>query len=587
MTCDGIVNGMPRETGGSLLAIDERRAALRRAMTVCLVAGAAVALPLSFAHAQAESAGGRAARENRELVERLLRAEPQEQLARGRPVLSEDEAAAEQPDSGETYFVRTIVVNTPEMLPAPVVSGIVARYENRHLTLTQIRRIAGDFDAAYAEAGFKAGFAVIPNQSLDQGELRIILVEPRVDSIAVSGLDRLDPDYIVGRIPLRPGEPLDLSRLERNLNLINRMTRSGLQVEALLQPGATFGTTQVGVAVREPAPLEVIAAVDNYGVEGTGEWRPLTVLRVNNLTGRDDTLQFGLSGARDSRNAFASYSTPIVDFVRLNLIGSISESKTTRGDLAELGLETEAKFAGASLEFPLLTTERWLLKGEFGGEYQRATTISGPLLIDRRIADVFAQIGLSYYGDTGGVISSLRFGGFEARIKDNADASSDWYSYVLASLFAYQRWDRFEVRLRGEGQWTPDDLLPSAKQFSLGGAHSVRGYESSRFSGDSGFYLGLEGRFDLYRSGDPSTINAVTAVAFADGGGVFPYRDDGSGSKREDFATSVGAGLELSAFDSRLAMFAGVAMPLDTVHRPIHRDEPRLLFSVSFTQPFH
>jgi len=137
------------------------------------------------------------------------------------------------------------------------------------------------------------------------------------------------------------------------------------------------------------------------------------------------------------------------------------------------------------------------IEGRFRPE--TSNTETGPLLIERRIAELFGQTYLNYYGDTGGMISSLRYGYFEARIEDNAAVSTEWYSYLSASLFAYRKWGKYEVRFHGDGQWTPDDLLPTAWQFSLGGPYSVRGYETSEFSGDSGFYLGLEGRRELYR----------------------------------------------------------------------------------------
>lgn len=531
---------------------------------------------------------GQQERAARELLERQLRPDPRQLLERGRPVSEGDQPAARAGD-GQTFLIRRIVTNESRVLPAERIRAIARSYEGRRLTIGEIQGIVSKFDDAYRAAGFKAGFAIVPNQSLAGGTLQITLVEPRVDGVSMSGIGHTDPDYIADRVFLRPGDLLQLEELERNLNLINRMGGGGLQVESVLQPGGEFGTTSVEIRVLEAPRFEVSGTGDSFGTRETGRARFTAAARVNSVTGRDDPLQFGVSRARDATNGFITYSAPILGATRLNLGAAASESAITAGEFAPLGLETDTQFASASLKTPLWNTERWLLTLEGGGEYDRSVTTTGPLEIERQISEAFARLEITYYGDTSGLLLNGKFGAFNAHIEDNAATSSEVYHAFSGAGFGYSRWGRFEARVRGNWQWALEDLLPSSKQFSLGGPYSVRGYQSGQFSGDSGFYLGAEARYRAAGIGTPTSfprLDAFDIVAFADGGGVFPFRAGGGGPRREDFATSIGAGIEMVMFEGQLALFAGLAQPLDAVHEPIHNDNPEYLLSATVRIPF-
>jgi hemolysin activation/secretion protein len=327
--------------------------------------------------------------------------------------------------------------------------------------------------------------------------------------------------------------------------------------------------------------------VENYGTRETGRVRGLSIARINNWLGRDDVLQVGVSGSEDSRSGFASYSVPVWGFVRLNATASIGNSRIGSGTFGPLNLGTDTNVVSASLRTPILNTERWLFSGEAGGEISFSNTKAGPLRIERRIEEVFAQVDATYYGDTSGLFASLRPSWFRTDIKDNAGRSRDGYSRVTGALFAFKRWGDFDLRARGAWQWSPQNLLPTSKQFSLGGPYSVRGYQTDQFTGDKGFYLGIEARYRLARlSPEWGGNGAVSLLAFADGGAALPFRAASRGFKREDYASAVGAGLEASLFDDRFTIFAGLAQPLDDVHRAIHQNRPRFLFSAALRVPF-
>ena len=70
---------------------------------------------------------------------------------------------------------------------------------------------------------------------------------------------------------------------------------------------------------------------------------------------------------------------------------------------------------------------------------------------------------------------------------------------------------------RADGQWPDDQLLPM-EQFSVGGARSVRGYETNQLVRDIGFSASIEYRYPVLRKQGRPTLQLA---AFFDAGGAW------------------------------------------------------------------
>lgn len=563
------------------------RLPLGRALTIAIVA--VLYAPATSAQGVPEPLGAAARQERalRDLDREVLSPRPAEEIERGRPSRiadDADEARIDEADDEPLFPVTRIVTRESEVLDAQALRAAVAPFEGRTLSLADVQRLVDAIDGLYERAGFRAGFAIVPDQDLAGGVLEVLLVEPRIDEVAVAGARRPANGFVSARLPLMPGSLLDLEALERSLNLLNRTSAGTFAVEALLRPGAAFGTTAVELQVREAPLVEMLAVAENFGTEETGRYRGLGVLRASNLLG-GDVLQVGGSGSQGGQSGFVSYSVPVFEYVRFNATASQGVSRIRAGTFAPLGLRSDSTVAAAWARVPLLSTQRWLFSGEAGFETSRSRTRTGPLRIERRIDEVFAQVDATFYGDTNGLFASVRPSSFSLALEDNAGRSRERFTRVTGSFFAFQRFGDFELRARGDWQWTPDTLLPTAKQFTLGGPYSVRGYQTDQFSGDNGAYIGLEGRWRAFEWSTSLGRHTVTALAFADAGAALPFRANRRTPQRQDFASSIGGGLEATFLDERLTVFAGLAQPLDAVHKGIHKGQPRLLLSATLRFP--
>ncbi|WP_339445056.1 DDE-type integrase/transposase/recombinase, partial [Pseudomonas hunanensis] len=84
------------------------------------------------------------------------------------------------------------------------------------------------------------------------------------------------------------GEVLDVPQLNRDVIWFNRT--NDVQIKALLQPGTSFGLTDLQFAVIEPPVDTLQLFTDNQGADNTGRWQGGAFYKRHGLFGVDDRL---------------------------------------------------------------------------------------------------------------------------------------------------------------------------------------------------------------------------------------------------------------------------------------------------------
>jgi hemolysin activation/secretion protein len=112
--------------------------------------------------------------------------------------------------------------------------------------------------------------------------------------------------------------------------------------------------------------------------------------------------------------------------------------------------------------------------------------------------------------------------------------------------------------IRGAAQFTPD-ALPSAEQFQVGGAFSVRGFTEGLLTGDRGYSFGVEHRWPIpgLKKINPWLAERIQGASFFDIGQTWLDRSStrfvGGISNQPDRTLLMGAGAGLRIQLSRLA----------------------------------
>jgi len=121
---------------------------------------------------------------------------------------------------------------------------ITERYIDLELNLYDLNRAADSVTQLYRETGYPVARAIIPAQKVENGIVRIEVIEGRISGISIVGNDRYSSELIAARARDLPGKQLvTVDRLERSLLLMNDLP--GLSARATLAPGAEYGTTDM------------------------------------------------------------------------------------------------------------------------------------------------------------------------------------------------------------------------------------------------------------------------------------------------------------------------------------------------------
>jgi hemolysin activation/secretion protein len=502
-----------------------------------------------------------------------------------------------------TITVREFVFEGNTAFSDRELAEVVKSFVGREITFAELLQVEAAVSKKYTDAGFINSGAVIPSDqtfSREGAVVKIQIVEGGLEDIKVTGLQRLDPNYVRSRIAIATQKPLDRNRLLESLQLLqlNPLINS---ISAELSAGARPELSLLEVKVSEANPFSAQLFVDNGRTPSVGSFRRGIQLNHANLLGLGDGLGVGYSNTNGSNAYDLSYTLPInpqngtlsfsysrttsnvteSPFDRLSITGdSNSYQLTFRQPLIQkpnqefaLGLtasrqESQTRLLGE--DFPLST----------GADEQGRTRISALRFfqdyVTRNPVEVFALRSQL----------SLGLGVLNATINSTAPDSRffAWrgqaqYVRLLApeTLFVA----RTDIQLA-------DRALVPLEQFGLGGLRSVRGYRQDAFLTDNGAFLSAEAQFPILRFPDLGGI--VHIVPFLDfgttwnSGGRSGQNVNNSAGASPSFGPlfSTGLGLQLKLGD-RFTARLDYGLPLvnnDAAGKPVSTNN--LFFSIEY-----
>jgi hemolysin activation/secretion protein len=510
---DGMGRAMSRQAAGT-------GRALRRVLRpggVSVLCGIVATLLTSAAYAQDPTSTLIQQLEQRlEEFERENRIEQQ-----GDPVISDPLRRAELPaPGGPTITLLNVEFeNDSEFISDSELSAIAKEYIGRPIDFSEIARLVRTVNDLYAERGVVTASAILPPQDLSDRVLNIRLVEGKLGSIAVVGDRRTRDQLILDRVRLVKGDRVvDVPTASRDITFSNRT--SLMQIRMLLQPGATFGLTDIALGITEPPRNQLTAYVDNQGVESTGDVTAGLIWRHYGALGIDDSFLAFLTRSRGSVSGTLNYDLPISSFGTRVGIGYTGTGTTVVDGPAEpLDVTGEAHAGTVTLSQAVIATQQWLLQANGSVSYGNSKSYIGPVpQVDALTTRVVVGMPISFTGEQLNLYVQPQV--VYARVEDRL--APDPISYRDVVLFtgngggtlAFDQ--RFSAHVRGAWQYTNEELLPGNLLFNIGGPSTVRGYPSDGVAGDSGYFLQAE----LSKS-FAENFEGLSVFAFADVGEVF------------------------------------------------------------------
>lgn len=450
---------------------------------------------------------------------------------------------------GPKFKLRSVVFSPSTFLSRGELASISSGYVGREIDLAALYEIVGKINAIYAERGLITALATLPPQKIKNGQVRIKLTEGRLGKTHVAGSRTLGSEYIANRVDIPAGVVIDPHDLNKKIAYFNRTNTA--QIRALLQPGSTFGLTDIQYAVFEPATNTLQVYADNEGVASTGRYQFGGFFRRYGLLGMDDRLTVYASNARRTLNANVAYNFPI------DTIGSRLGVSYSRGSMAIVqgpfvALDVAGKSQSGSLNYtrPLRVTKDWLIQASMAATIGESRTDYSEVTVTDTDT-IEATPGLSFHYSNENFIAQVSpaFSIVRSRAKVLDEARNFPLFKGTGSLLRRLPWN---LSLQSDFSWqvTGAKLLPGGQLFQIGGPTTVRGYPTNAAAGDSGYLVNLE----LHRSLS-DWREGVNLFTFVDHGGVFStfpnYRP----------ATSLGAGLEFK-FSPVTQLEVSIARPM-------------------------
>jgi len=454
-------------------------------------------------------------------------------VPKAQPASAADSAARA---AATSFWVAKIEIAESQVLDQDQLAAMAAQLQQREVTLAELQGLVAKINALYRERNFVTARAVLPAQQIENGVVRIDLIEARIDRVRIVDNRYTRDDYIARRLGVTAGALADVNALQDALLQFN--ARNDVKLRALLQPGSRPHTTDYVLQATEPDKNRLSLFVDNAGRESIGTERVGVTYSNSSVTGRRDHLSLGGSYADGADTGFITYSMPVGEYGTQAVFGiDYSQIVIVSGELATFNVRGRSTVASAYLSHPLSATARGSLYGLVGVNLKDSKTdFDG---IDAFESSVRAfTVGAEFQRIGNGFLLYAR-----PRLNlgvDNFGGDGSFTTFAADAGAIFNVGESHQLALRLGGQLADRQLLPSAEQFQLGGAASVRGYPEGLLIGNQGYFVSAEYRYTGFAA-NPDSPHAWQPFLFADHGGVFSGAE--RSTNRAEYLTSIGAGL--------------------------------------------
>lgn len=488
-------------------------------------------------------------------------------------------------------FIRAVGVTNSKILSDTEIQNITDSVIGQFVTFEDLEQLVQDFNYAYATKGYVTARAFLPPQTIEDGVVRINLVEGLVGEVTVDNNKWTSDNYVKKRINAKKGDIFQIVELEQDILKFNKYN-NGIKLKANLVKGEQIGTTDIKLQADEKFPFHVTALMDNAGRKTIGELRGGLMLQADSLFKQRDRLTLGSYVSRHSVTPFADYNIPVNKYDgRVGFLFSSSYAQIGEGPYKIFDIESRSYNYSLYYTHPLIRKPNFELNAYVGANYkQAATSFSGYTLNTDRIAS--AEAALNARLDTKKGIWYLNQGVYQAFPMFDKDLK--YFKYTGSLIRLHDFGHGIVGQLRGMYQFSPQDVIPYIDQFQAGGLATVRGYSEGLLIGRSGYIISTELMFPIApqkitikrkkeKRQIPFIGSYVKGIAFVDHAGIYPFKGEGPGARsytQADYMLSMGLGLRISLpGDASARLYWGCPL----MHNPneVYYRNPRFSFEIS------
>lgn len=410
------------------------------------------------------------------------------------------------------FEIRRYLLEGNTLLAQERVDQVLAPFIGPNRDFGDVQRALEALQGAYQAIGYGGVEIRLPEQELERGEVRFIVIEVKIGGVSIEGNQHFSAANIRRSIPsLREGITPNSHEIAESVRLANE--NPSKQTAVLLRGSERDGHVDATIRVADINPRRWSVSLDSTGNQNTGRGRVGIAYQHSNLHDRDHVLtaQFITSPTQvEDVNVFGlGYRIPLYD--RGDSVEFVAGySNVDSGSVQNLFVVSgQGSVFGARYNQALpkwRDLEHKLTYGLDYRAYQNQVAPDGSP--DSLVPDITVHpFSLTYSANRRATGQDLSFylnatqnipGGNDGTDEDFKKQGARFgvgtasYRFYRGG-FNYVRVvkDDWQVRANFNAQYS-DDALVSAEQFGIGGADSVRGFNERYASSDKGHRTTLE-----------------------------------------------------------------------------------------------
>jgi hemolysin activation/secretion protein len=462
----------------------------------------------------------------------------------------------------------------------------------REISLKDLYDIANQITQLYRQDGYLLSRALVPEQTIQEGKVRIQVIEGYVEKVEFEGASDRHQKRLKGfGERITEDRPLNRRTLERHLLLANDL--AGIRVQSVLSPGSTLGAAVLTAKVKYDE-FDPFFDFNNRGTPEVGPLRLQAGLFLNSALGQGERWTFSGATTPEDINELAYGSGALTlpigsDGVQVDISGSYTAVKPG-GRLQDFDLFGDSATVSIATSYPIIRSRRQNLyvSGQF--DFNDSRNISSFLpgatvtLSNDRIRALRAGIRYDQVDRTGQTIVSAQVsqgldilgattdGSFDEPLS-RVDGSAVFTKFNFDAARQQFLPGRFSLLLTGTAQASLDSLL-AGEQFRLGGVNFGSAFDPAQVLGDSGYGFRAELQRPIVYTAQKFRMITQPYI-FADYGNVY-RKSPTVVENKSDTLASAGIGVRHYVSDFLSAQLE-LAFPIERSDRRFDGD-PRLFF---------
>lgn len=425
-------------------------------------------------------------------------------------VIASDTANTEAQNTSAAFDVLELRVLGNTVLPAQDIERVLLPFLGSNKTLQDMEAARKTLEDFYHERGYGTVYLDIPDQTIDEGIVRLKVTEAALGRVQVSGARYFSQRQIRAALPeAKEGKVPLLAELTNEVAQVNTQTRDRTVVP-VLKPGSRPGTVDLSLKVDDYLPVHASLEVNDYYTADTKPLRVNAGVSYDHLFARFDSVAINYQLSPQDTNQvkvwMGSYTAHVFDDSRLTFLYVDSKSAVATlgsGDAVVNVLGT-GKDASVRLAVPLAGKGNSLGSITLAADYKDyvqniCTEQVTALCSNTGLITPIHYINFSA-GYSGGWLQELwqstfsLTGNFGVRGLRNDPAefenkrflgTANYFDFRSDGMLLFKLPAQLNLQLRYGAQYAFDPLVTN-EQFAIAGSDGVRGYLESEELGDRG-----------------------------------------------------------------------------------------------------